>query len=523
MYMKIGIDLGTTNSAIAHLAEGGDIKIIQNDEGEKTTPSVFLIEEDGSPTVGKAALGERLLHPDRILARTKQDIDTEEEVVYEIDDTEYTPVRAASYILGKLKSDAEKKLDQDIEGAVITVPYGFGDRGRRATKDAAELAGFNESEVKILNEPTAACLAYIQDNDIDGNVLVYDFGGGTFDATLAEVGSNINVISTEGDGQLGGEDVDDALYEHVRQQLIDDGYPDPDDTIAKKDQLRGELKEAKHDLSSRPEKSFAYDTGEGMEKIELTRDEFNNIIDELIERTIDRIEALFQKDSVQESGVTRDDIDNILLVGGSTRIPLVRERVEGFFEQEPKHNADPDTAVAQGAAIQAAKTDDDVEAEDMEGLKTVILVDVLSHSLGVETDDGTFDKIFEVDTEIMGEVTKTKRYSNPADSQAHIIVHAVQKGEQGVSVEGSDAESLGDFVIQNVPGDAKIDVTFSVDMDGTLQVEAETTEGQAGEMTIDEQLGLSQEEKERMMDGEDGVASATEEFGPQRQQGESDD
>lgn len=521
--MKIGIDLGTTNSAMAHLAEEGDIEIIQNDEGKKTTPSVVLIEEDGTPTVGEAASGERLLHPDRILERTKQDIDTEEDVTYDIDGTEYTPVRAASYILGKLKSDAEKKLDRDIDGAVITVPYYFGDRGRRATKDAAELAGFEPNEVKILNEPTAACLAYIQDNDIEGNVLVYDFGGGTFDATLAEVGSNINVISTEGDDELGGENIDDALYDHVRQQLVDDGYPDPNDTIAKKDQLRDELKTAKHALSSRPKKSFTYDTGEGMEKIELTREEFNDIVDDLIGRTIDRIEALFEKESVQEAGITRDDIDNVLLVGGSTRIPLVRERVEEFFGQEPKHNADPDTIVAQGAAIQAAKTDDEVEDETLQGLKTVILVDVLSHSLGVETDDGTFDKIFDVDTEIMGEVTNTKRYSNPADSQAHIIVHAVQKGEQGEPVEGTDAESLGDFVIQNVPADAKIDVTFSIDMDGTLQVEAETTEGQAGEMTIDEQLGLSQEEKERMMDGEDGAASATEEFGPQRQQSEGDD
>ncbi|MFB6101462.1 MAG: Hsp70 family protein [Haloplanus sp.] len=518
--MKIGIDLGTTNSAMAYTTKDGETEMILNDRSEKTTPSVVLIEEeeegDDAVTVGEAANNKRLLHPNRILERTKQDIDTEEDVVYERGGEEYDPIDAAAYILAKLKRDAENKLDEEVESAVITVPYDFGDRGRKATKDAAAVADLDVEE--IINEPTAACLSYIHQNDVEGTVMVYDFGGGTFDATLVESGANINVISTEGDGQLGGEDIDDALYEHVRQQLIDDGYPDPEDDVNKKDTLRGDLKELKHQLSHRPEEMFTFQTGEGAEGIELDREEFNDIVEELIDRTISTTEDLFEKDTVTEAGITVDSVDHVLMVGGSTRIPLVRERVEEFFGQEPKLNTDPDTVVARGAALQAAYYDERVP---IDALPDATIQNVLSHSLGVETNEGVFDQIFEEDTTVPEE--KTKQYQNPSDGTATIIVEAVQKGTPGEPVDNDEPERLGNFEIDNVPGNARIDVTFDVENDGTLHVSASTPSGKGGDMTIEDHIGLSEGGIQKKQEGEGDKPSPVDEFAPTPQEGESDD
>lgn len=510
--MKIGIDLGTTNSAMAYATEDGRTEMVLNNNSEKTTPSVVLIEENDSDAdsvvVGQAANNERLLSPNRVLERTKQDIDKEEDVTYDIDGTEYDPIDAAGYILGKLKSDAEDKLDEEVTSAVITVPYDFGDRGRKATKDAAAIVDLEVEE--IINEPTAACLSYIHENDIEGTVLVYDFGGGTFDATLVETGANIDVVSTEGDGQLGGEDIDDALYEHVRQtQLIDEGFPDPNENDYKKDALRSTLKELKHELSDRSEVTKTFDTGEGMAQITVSRDEFNQVIEDLVERTTSIMENLLEKDKVKEAGITKDSLDHILLVGGSTRIPLVRERVEEFFGKEPNLDTDPDTVVARGAALQAGYYD---ERLDLAALPNATIRNVLSHNLGVETDSGAFDLMFEEDTSVPEEISKS--YQNPSDSTATIIVHAMEKGEHGVQIDESDAESLGDFKIDGVPGDALIDVTFDVEQDGTLHVEATTDDGKEGQMTIEDQIGLSDEEIESRQEGTEGKPSPAEEFAP---------
>lgn len=483
--MRIGIDLGTTNSAMAYLdAEDGGTEMIQNDRSEDTTPSVVLVEEDAEEgeriTVGKTALSRRLLSPERVLSRTKQDID-KEEVTYQIGDTEYTPVQAASYILGYLKEQAEQSLDETAEGAVITVPYDFANRGRKRTEKAAEAAGFEVDE--IVNEPTAACLSYIHQNDIDGTLLVYDLGGGTFDATLVEVGTLVNVVSTEGDGELGGEDFDDALYEHVTQKIVDEGGPDPADAH-EQDQadLRDEVKDAKHDLSDLNDTMFVWERTE----VEVSREEFESVIDNYIQRTIDKMDALFEKDAVQDEGIGKGDIDNVLLVGGSTRIPLVRDRVEEFFEQEPKYNVDPDTVVARGAALQAAEYREEVP-NDM--TPDVTIHNVLSHNVGVELDDDTFDEILPEDVNVPTDETRT--YTNPRNNISKIRVPVWEKAEDGELVEqADDAEELGELMLEGIPerpaGELDIEVTFDAGHDGTLTVEAvELETGTTVETTLE--------------------------------------
>ncbi|WP_254824603.1 Hsp70 family protein [Haloglomus halophilum] len=484
--MRIGIDLGTTNSAMAYLdAEDGGTEMIQNDRGDDTTPSVVLIEEDADEgdqiTVGEAALTRRRISPERVLARTKQDIDKEEEVTYEIGGEEYTPVQAASYILGYLKEQAEQSLDEAVEGAVITVPYDFANRGRQRTEKAAEAAGFEVDE--IINEPTAACLSYIHQEDVDGTLLVYDLGGGTFDATLVEAGALINVVSTEGDGELGGEDFDDALYEHVSQKIVDEGGPDPADAH-EQDQasLQKEVKDAKHDLSDLNNTMFVWENTE----VEVTREEFESVIDDKIQQTIEKMDALFEKDAVQDEGIDKGDIDNVLLVGGSTRIPLVSERVEAFFEQEPKYNVDPDTVVARGAALQAAEYREEVP-DDM--TVDVTIHNVLSHNVGVELDDDTFDEILPEDVNVPTDETRT--YTNPRDNISKIRVPVWEKAEDGAPVEKpDDAEELGELMLEGIPerpaGELDIEVTFDAGHDGTLHVEAvELETGTTVETTLE--------------------------------------
>lgn len=511
--MKIGIDLGTTNSAMAYSTEDGRTEIIENGRGNKTTPSVVLVEdnedEEDSVVVGDAAYNKIRLAPDRVLRRTKQDINREDDITYDIDGTEYDPIDAAGYILGELKSTAEDKTGEDVTSATITVPYYFGNKGRKATKNAAETVGLEVEQ--IINEPTAACLSYIHENDVEGTVLVYDFGGGTFDATLVDSGANINVISTEGDDQLGGEEIDDALYEHVRQNyIVDEGYPDPENNQHKIDSLRRSLKDLKHDLSESEEVTKTYDSGEGMVAISITRDEFNDVIEDIVDKTFSKMDDLMNKDKVKDAGITKESLDNILLVGGSTRIPLVRERVEEYFGKKPNLDTDPDTVVARGAALNSAYGDERVE---LEKLPSAGIVDVLSHNLGVETESGAFSEMFEEDVKIPEDVTQT--YQNPSDSTSTIIVHAMENGEDGVQLDECDPESLGDFQIDGVPGDANIDVTFDVEQDGTLHVEANTDDGKEGQMTIEDKIGLSEDEIAARKEGQGDKPSPEKEFAPE--------
>lgn len=487
--MKLGVDLGTTNSAMARYTEDQQAEIIENDGGDLTTPSAVMIEDDGSVTVGEPALRQRALKTDRVFTRTKQDMGTE--TSYEVDGTEYLPERIAGYVLEKLVTDAVSRTGEDVDSAVITVPYYFGDKARRATKNAAEFAELDVDEV--INEPTAACIAYQHDNDIDGILLVFDLGGGTFDATLVKLrASSLDVIATEGDQNLGGENFDDALYEHVRQEyVVSEGHDDPNEVDRKRANLRDDVKQAKHDLSTRPETTFGYDTGTEMVEVNLTREEFDEVTADLVDRTIDNVRELFEHEKVDESP---EDVDHVLMVGGSTRIPRVQERVEEFFGKEPLVDANPDTIVARGAAMQSGFYDDDVEVAQLP-----VVENVLSHSLGVQTSDGRMDPILEKNDEVPD--TKHEVYSNPEDDVRNIVVRILQ----GEAEMAADCETLGEFTLEGITpqpaGEARIDVEFEVGHDGTLTAEAqERDSGTEGSITIEENIGLSAEEMEQIED-----------------------
>ena len=491
--MIIGIDLGTTNSVAAYLNDEHEAEILENDDGNEKTPSVVLLEEDDGetrPVVGETAERRRLLAPDRVLHRTKQDMDKDELPSYEIEgkDRDPDPVEAAAMILRHMKNEATATLapgadgdgngdgDGDarggIEGAVITVPYDFTYKGRERTKQAGAAAGIDVKEV--INEPTAACLSYIHQNDISGTLLVYDLGGGTFDATLVDASSVvIDVISTEGDGELGGEDFDDALYELAREKIREAGGTDPEDVDrSSRTDLRTDLKELKHRLSDSTEERYVYSGGDDVVEISIAREEFEDAIREDVERTFDKMEELFEKEPTKEAGIDRETVDHVLLVGGSTRIPLVRERVTEFFGQEPLRNVNQDTVVASGAAIQAADYRDDIETP-----VDITIRNVLSHNVGVELNTGEFDRILDEDVTVPTQETSTG-YTNPRANLSAIEIPVWEKGEDGAQISDTDgAENLGTLTIGDLPAGTEaneldIEVTFTANHDGTLEVEA---------------------------------------------------
>jgi len=487
MGINIGIDLGTTNSAMAVFDDESEtVEMIENYNGEYTTPSVVQILED-DVIVGEDALGNQLRYPERTLSRTKQYMDDQDKT-WEIDSTEYTPRRIAGYILEKLRTDAEDRYDQEVDGAVVTVPYYFGPGGRTATENAAE----HHADLPVyttMNEPTAACYAYGYEEGDEETLLVYDLGGGTFDATIVEVSEeNIEAITSHGDDKLGGENFDDKLYEHVRQELIDMGVDDPDEDRHNKVELRQKVKEAK-ELLSRSEDAAVNYKSDGFHEVEIKREEFQDLTADLVDRTIDIIDKMFE-----ESEYESDDIDNVLLVGGSTRMPHVQEAVKDRFEMEPSTDTNPDEIVAKGAALEASLYDPEADGTDVD-LPTVD--DVLSHSLGVEThnDDGPnrFDPILEKDSGLPDE--NIKPYGNPEDEEQTLIVNVLQ-GE-GTHVEEEDIESLGEFHLEDVPPDTKLEVRFFIKHNGTLEASAEAVNKDdvpGGEINITEGIGLSKKE-----------------------------
>jgi molecular chaperone DnaK len=503
--MIIGIDLGTTNSAVSYFTEDGDTEMVLNEHSEETTPSVVMIEDDGGEKnfiVGESAERKRALKPEQVLARTKQDIDKDELPTHEIGDEEYNAIDAAAKILEYLKEQAENKLsseiddDEGIEGAVITVPYDFTNKGRQRTKDAGGSAGLDVKQV--INEPTAACLSYVHENDVTGTLLVYDLGGGTFDSTLVTVENTIiNVVATEGDGELGGEDFDDALYELVREKVDDTDAPDPEEADPQiRANLRQDVKELKHNLSDLTEDFIAY---EG-EQIDVSREEFEGAIADMVDRTFEKMETLFDRDVVEEEGISRDSVDHVLLVGGSTRVPVIQERVETFFEQEPKLNVDPDTVVARGGAIQAAEFRDEISAAE---LPPHTITNVLSHNVGVQLNDETFDEMLAENTDVPADASDM--YTNPEDNVTRIEVPVWEKGTQDEVLESgddTDEERIGDLMLEDLPeadaGELKIEVSFIANPDGTLRVEAhEKVSDQTVKTTIDG-LGLDRSEREEV-------------------------
>ncbi|PSP15248.1 molecular chaperone DnaK [Halobacteriales archaeon QH_10_67_13] len=482
----LGIDLGTTNSAFA-VMEGGDPEIIANSEGERTTPSVVAFDS-GEQLVGKPAKNQAVQNPDNTVESIKRHMG-EEEYTVELEDEEYTPEQVSAMILQKIKRDAEDYLGEDLERAVITVPAYFSDRQRQATKDAGEIAGFEVE--RIINEPTAAAMAYGLDDESEQTVLVYDLGGGTFDVSILQLGGGVyEVVATDGDNDLGGDDWDRAIVDWLAEDFEDEHGIDLREDRQALQRLYDAAEEAKHELSNRKETTIslpfisADDDGPKDLEASLTRAKFESLTADLLERTAGPTET-----ALEDAGLTKEDIDEVILVGGSTRMPMVQEKVAELAGQEPQKNVNPDEAVALGAAIQGGVLSGDVE--------DIVLVDVTPLSLGVEVKGGLFERLIEKNTTIPTE--ESKIFTTAQANQTQVQIRVFQ-GEREIAEEN---ELLGAFSLTGIPpapaGTPQIEVTFSLDENGIVNVEAEDRgSGTAEDITIEGGVGLSDDEIEEM-------------------------
>ena len=481
----IGIDLGTTRSAMATI-EDGEPKIIENKEGERVTPSVVGFD-DGERLIGKPAKNQLLTNEENTVKSIKRHMGDDYEV--NLDGEDYTPQEISAMILQKLKQDAEDKLGDNVEKAVITVPAHFDDTQRQATKDAAEIAGL-EAE-RILNEPTAAALAYGLDDESEKTVLVYDFGGGTFDVTVLEMGDGIyEVQSTEGDNDLGGDDFDEKIVEYLLEEFENENGIDLSDNDEAMQRIRENAEEAKKELSSRESTKISIpfihqEDGETYNlDEELTRSKFESLVEDLIQRTTDPTQK-----AMDDAGVDSGDLHDVILVGGTTRIPAVREHVQAITGLQPDKSVSPDEAVALGASIQAGSISGEMD--------DILLLDVAPLSLGVEVKGGLTETLIEENTTVPAEESKT--FTTAQDNQSTVTVHVVQ-GEREMA---RDNKSLGQFNLGGLPpapaGQPQIEVTFEINADGILQVSAEEKQsGEEASITIDEASRLEEDEIERM-------------------------
>jgi molecular chaperone DnaK len=495
----LGIDLGTTNSAFA-VMEGGDPEIIVNGEGDRTTASV-VASDDGELLVGKPAKNQAVQNPDQTVASIKRHMG-EEDYTVELGGEEYTPEEVSARILQKIKRDAEEYLGHDVEKAVITVPAYFNDRQRQATKDAGEIAGFEVE--RIVNEPTAASMAYGLDEDRDQTVLVYDLGGGTFDVSILDLGAGVyEVVATNGDNDLGGDDWDEAIIDHLADEFEADHGIDLREDRQALQRLTEAAEEAKIELSSRKETTVnlpfvtATDSGPVHLEQDITRATFENITEDLIERTVGPTEQ-----ALEDAGLSKNDIDEVILVGGSTRMPQVQEQVEELVGQEPKKNVNPDEAVALGAAVQGGVLSGEVD--------DIVLVDVTPLSLGIEVKGGLFERLIEKNDAIP--TTASKVFTTAADNQTNVQIRVFQ-GEREIADEN---EFLGDFHLSGIPpapaGTPQIEVTFEIDADGIVNVEAEDQgSGNAESITIEGGAGLSDDQIEEMQEEAEEHAEEDEE------------
>ena len=507
----IGIDLGTTNSAMAYTI-GDKPEIIPNAEGERVTPSVVYIKGD-EVIVGTIAKRKAVLNPKNTIYEVKrfigrkydEAIDDIKRMPYEIkkgpdggilivvDGKEYKPEQISAMILQKIKKDAEAFLGEPVDAAVITVPAHFNDSQRQATKAAGEIAGLKVE--RIINEPTAAALAYGlgKDQKKDEIVAVYDFWGGTFDVTLLQIGEEgtFQVLSTAGDTHLGGADIDNVLIDYLLKKVKEKEGIDLRNNPTAMARLKEEAEKAKKQLStaevvdiSIPYLAVKEDgTPVNLEET-LTRAQFEAMIEPIIDKTVGPM-----RQAIQDAKVSLDDIDEIILVGGSTRIPLVRKKIKEVFGKDPKATVNPDEAVALGAAIQGSIIKGDT--------KDVVLLDVTPLSLGVEVEGGMVDVVVPRNTTIP--YKKTKIYTTAQDNQQAVTIHVVQ-GERPMA---ADNKSLGMFNLEGIPpmrrGEPQIEVTFDIDANGILHVSAkEKTTGKEQKVTIQGATNLSEEEIERM-------------------------
>jgi len=486
MSKVIGIDLGTTNSCVA-VMEGGEAVVIPNAEGNRTTPSVVGFKKDGERIIGETAKRQAITNPDRTVISIKRHMGSNYKV--NIGDKSYTPQEISAMILQKLKADAEAYLGQPVTQAVITVPAYFNDSQRQATKDAGAIAGLEV--LRIVNEPTAAALAYGLDKAEDQTILVFDLGGGTFDVSILELGDGFfEVKATSGDNHLGGDDFDQAIMDWLASEFKKEHNVDLMKDRAAVQRLKDAAEKAKKELSgvlsttiSLPFITVVDGVPQHLE-INLTRAKFDELTAHLVERTMGPT-----RQALSDAGLTASDIDKVVLVGGSTRIPAVQEAIKKLIGKEPHKGVNPDEVVALGAAVQAGVLTGDV--------KDVVLLDVTPLSLGIETAGGVMTKMIERNTTIP--TSKSQIFSTFADNQTQVEIHVLQ-GERAMA---RDNKTLGRFILSDIPpaprGVPQIEVTFDIDANGIVNVSAlDKGTGKSQKITITSSSGLSKEEIERM-------------------------
>ncbi len=479
----IGIDLGTTNSCVA-VMEGGDPTVIHNIEGNRTTPSIVAFTKEGERLVGETAKRQAVTNPDRTISSIKREMGTDYKI--SIDGKDYTPEEISAMILQKLKADAESYLGETVEDAVITVPAYFTDAQRQATKDAGRIAGLNVK--RIINEPTAAALAYGMDKEEGQHkIMVYDLGGGTFDVSILEVGDGVfEVMATRGNNRLGGDDFDNKLVDYIADEFQKENGVDLKSDKMSLQRLKEAAEKAKKELSSTMTTNInlpfitATQNGPLHLNMDITRAKFNELTSDLVEKTIAPV-----KDCIKDAGIDVSDLDKILLVGGSTRIPAVQEEVKKLTGRDPQKDINPDECVAIGAAIQGGVLTGEV--------KDLLLLDVTPLSLGLETLGGVTTKLIERNTTIPAK--KSQVFTTASDSQTSVDIHVLQ-GEREFA---KDNTTLGRFQLTGIApaprGIPQIEVTFDIDANGIVNVSAkDMATGKQQSITITASNKMSEDE-----------------------------